>query len=62
MLLDVGAPPQVAQAQLRHSDSRITLEVYAHAIGDSQRNAVEKVAELLCPDVPEVESAGKWIQ
>jgi integrase len=62
MLLDVGAPPQVAQAQLRHSDSRITLEVYSHVIGDSQRNAVEKVAELLRPDAPNFESAGKWIQ
>lgn len=62
MLLDVGAPPQVAQAQLRHSDPRITLEVYSHVIGDSQRNAVEKVAELLRPDAPTFESAGKWIQ
>lgn len=62
MLLDVGAPPQVAQAQLRHSDPRITLEVYSHIIGDSQRSAVEKVAELLRPDAPELESSGEWIQ
>ncbi len=52
LLLDVGAPPQVAQAQLRHSDPRITLGIYSHVIGDSQRSAVEKVAQILCPVVP----------
>jgi integrase len=62
LLLEVGAPPQVAQAQLRHSDARITLEVYSHVIRDSQRNAVEKVAELLRPDAPKQGGAGEWIQ
>ncbi len=62
LLLNMGAPPQVAQAQLRHSDPRITLDVYSHIIGDSQRHAVEKVAEILCPDVPKLEESGEWIQ
>jgi integrase len=62
MLLELGASPQVAQAQLRHSDARITLDVYSHVIGESQRNAVEKVAELLRPNAPNFETLGKWIQ
>ncbi len=62
MLLEVGAPPQVAQAQLRHSDARITLDIYSHVIGDSQRNAVERVAELLRPNAPKSQGEGKWIQ
>jgi integrase len=62
LLLEVGAPPTVAQAQLRHSDPRITLAIYGHVIGDSQRSAVEKVAEILRPDAPKLESAGEWIQ
>jgi integrase len=62
LLLDVGASPTVAQAQLRHSDARITLGVYGHVIGDSQRNAVEKVAELLRPDAPNLETTGEWIR
>jgi integrase len=62
LLLEVGASPAVAQAQLRHSDARITLEVYGHAIGDSQRNAVEKVAQILRPDAPKLETTGEWIQ
>lgn len=62
LLLDVGASPAVAQAQLRHSDARITLGVYGHAIGDSQRSAVERVAQILRPDAPNFEPTGEWIQ
>jgi integrase len=62
LLFDVGAPPTVAQAQLRHSDPRITLGIYGHTIGDSHRSAVEKVAQILRPDAPKTESTGEWIQ
>jgi integrase len=62
LLLSIGAPPTVAQAQLRHSDARITLGIYGHVIGDSQRNAVEKIAEILRPDAPKSEGSGEWIQ
>jgi integrase len=47
MLLAAGAPAPVAQAQLRHSDPRITLEIYAHVIGDSHREFVDSVAKNL---------------
>lgn len=40
-LLADGASPAVVQKQLRHSDPRITLGVYAHVIGNQQRDAVE---------------------
>ena len=40
VLLADGATPAVVQKQLRHSDA-ITLEHYAHVIGDAQRKAVE---------------------
>jgi integrase len=62
LLLDVGAPSTVAQAQLRHSDARITLGIYGHVVGDSQRNAVEKVAQLLRPDAPKSAESSEWIQ
>jgi integrase len=39
-LLADGATPAVVQKQLRHSDPRITLGIYAHVIGDQQRSAV----------------------
>lgn len=62
LLLELGAPPTVAQEQLRHSDPRITLGIYSHVVGDSQRNAVEKLAELLRPDAPKLEGSGQYIQ
>jgi integrase len=62
MLLELGAAPQVAQAQMRHSDPRITLEVYSHVVPDSQRKAVEKVAEILDLIGPNSEDAREWIQ
>jgi integrase len=40
-LLADGATPAVVQKQLRHSDPRITLGIYAHVIGNQQRDAVE---------------------
>jgi len=50
LLLHVGANPKVAQEQMRHSDARITLGIYGHVIGDAQRQAVNRVGELLRPD------------
>jgi len=40
-LIADGANPAVVQKQLRHSDPRITLGVYAHVVGNQQRDAVE---------------------
>jgi integrase len=50
LLIDVGANPKVTQQQMRHSDSRTTMEVYAHVVGNAQHEAVDKVGELLRPD------------
>jgi len=40
-LLADGASPALVQKQLRHSDPRLTLAVYAHVLGDQQRTAVQ---------------------
>jgi integrase len=39
-LIESGTPITVVRDQLRHSDIRITLGIYGHVIGNSQRNAV----------------------
>ncbi len=46
-LIDSGAPITVVQAQLRHSDPRITLGLYGHVIPQSQREAVRNLADRL---------------
>lgn len=62
LLMDVGANPTVTKTQMRHSDARITLGIYGHVIGDSQRDAVDKVGEILLPNAPKSENDGKYVQ
>jgi integrase len=46
-LLAEGTTPAVVQKQLRHSDPRITLGLYAHVVGNQQRDAVENRADRI---------------
>jgi integrase len=62
LLVDSGAPVSVAQAQLRHADPRITLGIYSHVVGNSQRAAVEKLATILRPNAPKLKPEDEWIQ
>lgn len=52
LLGEVGESLKTAQALLGHSDLETTLNVYTHAIPESQKRAVDKVAEILFPNVP----------
>jgi hypothetical protein len=61
LLMDVGANPTVAKAQMRHSDARITLGIYGHVIGDSQRDAANKVGEILRPTAPKSRGDGEYL-
>jgi integrase len=53
-----GTPLKVAQAQLGHSHMATTLEIYTHASGSAQRDAVNLLEEQLFPNVPKLESCG----
>jgi integrase len=46
-LIDRGASITTVGDQLPHSDPRITLELYAHVVPQSQRDAVEDLASAL---------------
>jgi integrase len=54
LMVSVGANPKVTQKQLRHSNIKTTLDVYAHLIGEDHRASAEKVGEILRPLVPDV--------
>jgi integrase len=57
-----GTPLKVAQAQLGHSHMATTLEVYTHASGSAQRDAVNMLADQLFPSVPKFDSSGNTAQ
>ncbi len=45
-LVENCVPMTVLQQQMRHADVRTTLAIYSHAIPETQRDAMEKLAEL----------------
>jgi len=62
LLLEGGASPKVTQRQLRHSDARVTLGIYAHLVEGTHREAVEKLASFLVPSGPNEEEVPLRIQ
>lgn len=51
-LAEASVPFTVLQQQLRHADVRTTLKVYAHAIPQSQREAMERVGLSIGTPIP----------
>lgn len=59
LLAHLGVHVSVAQAQLGHSDPRITLMIYTHVMPEAQREAVERLEHfLLFPSVPKLPVSG----
>ena len=58
-LLEEGAPLTVVQRQLRHGDAKTTLQKYGHVVGDSQRRAVNTLAEKIERQAIELESGAE---
>ena len=56
LLHSQGTPLKVAQAQLGHSHMATTLDIYTHASGSAQRDAVNLLEGQLFPNVPKLES------
>jgi integrase len=51
-LAEASVPIPVLQGQMRHADVRTTLKIYAHALPESQRDAMEKVGQSISTLVP----------
>jgi len=50
LLTEVGESIKTTQAILGHSDLDTTLNIYSHPIPESQRRAIERVADILDPN------------
>ncbi len=61
LLVSLGASPVVAQRQLRHADPMTTLRNYTHIVGPEQREAAERVAEILRPNAAKSDGETKWL-
>jgi integrase len=62
LLHSQGTPLKVAQAQLGHSHTATTLEVYTHASASAPRDAVNLLEEQLFSNVPKLENCGNTAQ
>ena len=62
LLIELGAPLTVAQAQLGHSDLTTTMRAYSHVMPTSQRTAVDHLAEVLDASGLTTETTGELIQ
>ena len=46
-LLQAGTPIHLVTRMMRHADSKVTLDHYAHVIGDAERAALEKLSQRI---------------
>ena len=58
-LLESGTPIHVVTRLMRHADSNVTLEHYAHILGDAERIASEKFSQRIGQKVTQLESDSK---
>jgi hypothetical protein len=55
-LLESGTPIHVVTRLMRRADSKVTLEHYAHVIGDAERVAFKKFSQRIGRNINELES------
>ena len=48
-LLKAGIHPKIAQVRAGHSSVTVTLDVYSHAVDGMQREAAERIDNILSP-------------
>lgn len=49
LLADNGEDVKTVQSLMRHANSRITMDIYTHAVTDSKRRAQSKVVQMILP-------------
>jgi integrase len=58
-LLESGTPIHVVTRLMRHADSKVTLEHYAHIVGDAERVASEKFSQRIGQSIAQLESGSE---
>ena len=55
-MLESGTPIHVVTRLMRHADSNVTLDRYAHIVGDAERVASEKFSQRIGKNITQLES------
>jgi integrase len=58
-LLDSGTPINVVTRLMRHSDSKTTLNNYAHSVRNSERDASERLSKKIEDNMAQLESTSE---
>ena len=58
-LLESGTPIHVVTRLMRHADSNVMLEHYAHIVGDAERVASEKFSQRIARNITLLESSSE---
>jgi integrase len=58
-LLEAGTPIHIVKRMLRHGDSKVTLDHYAHIIGSAERIASEKFSRRIGENLAQLESTAE---
>ena len=59
MLAQNGEDVKTVQSLMRHANSRITLDIYTHAVSSAKRSAQSKVVEMILPSKKRPQKAGR---
>ena len=55
-LLESGTPIHVVTRLMRHADSKVTVDHYAHIVGDRERFASERLSQRIGQNITQLES------
>jgi integrase len=58
-LVMAGVDVKTAQYRLGHSSARVTLDIYARATQEADRNAADRVGEMFAPERSRTQRAQK---
>ena len=59
LMLIAGIHPKIVSEMLGHSSVAFTLDVYSHVVGGLQKRAMERLDEMLLPELSQSQDVGK---
>jgi integrase len=61
-LLESGTPIHVVTRLMRHADSKVTVDYFAHIVGDRERFASERLSQIIGQNITHWSQTPNWSQ